>query len=183
MTTTPEGDDDGDLWTAEPIDSASPDHEELILAVGRLAIASGQAEVYLRGAIYLTGVFGDNVDLLTEGESVNWLISKVRLLAEAKFGEAQGKALVAGPLKRAQVLFEQRNRFIHCEFRITDAGRYVTAVSRRNREWRMLPCSVQEIDEVADKLLVAAADLQAILFTARMSERERSGGDDESYMP
>src|SRR5215213_9160934 len=64
---------------ADELDIFDARHEPLAIALGRLMMASGEAEQGIRDVIQLTYVFGDQAYLLLVGESTDWLLEKMRI--------------------------------------------------------------------------------------------------------
>ena len=108
--------------------------EALILAVGRVSIASAELEIELRA--FLEEIFGwyHPSTLLIEGQDFDWLVSHIRLLLNwyvnspeiGRFGRPPFKGRIIKALDQIGPLREKRNLVIHgawrtrelCEFEL-----------------------------------------------------------------
>ena len=164
---------DDDLWDARPLRLENGSHTQLIHAIGRLAISSAGAEALLRAAVYETYLFGDNASIVTEGESTSWLLEKLLFIIEQEF---EGCSDAREACSRTKGPFARRNRFIHSELGVTPSGTYVTFMSRRHKELRPSPCTVDEILQLAEALEEACWDVHGAVRRARDSQMPATRG-------
>lgn len=153
-----------DLDDAFAIDPHDASHEEMVHAIGCLALTSAEAEASLRAAIGVSYLFDDDAWIVLEGESVAWLIDKMKLACEHRF---QGDERILYACSRLKALFEERNRFVHSEMCYSTRGRYVTRSSRRNKPVRVKACTPAEVLGLGDDIRLAARSLVQAVHSAR----------------
>lgn len=136
-------------------------------AIGRLAVSSAGGEAVLRSAVYETYLFGDNSNLVTEGESTTWLLDNLTFIVDEEFSR---NVAAREACASARALFTTRNRFMHSgRCGVTESGTYVTFRSRRHRQLQPESCRVDEIAELARALEDACWNVHAAIRDARLS--------------
>ena len=134
-----------------------PNHPELLLALGRLAIAHTHLELILRFTVKTLCQMEVERGL---NATRKVLISKVRekikkLFTEKRPLESQ-KTLLDALLAEAELLTKQRNDFLHLAWSETVAGHAL--LHTENYQWKEAPAK-EAVDEVTQRILKLANEI------------------------
>jgi hypothetical protein len=134
-----------------------PDDQQVLAAIGKIALRHGQLDYALKMAVRsLTGVSIDEALDATERQLSRELRDRVRRLAKKRFCEGDVLVRLDAILNRAQRATQRRNELLHGLWAYELDGGPV--MRTRGREFGPIP-TVAALEAVADDLAQIAKDL------------------------
>jgi hypothetical protein len=146
---------------SEEVDVGDPKHSDLLIALGSLVVSSAKAENDLRFILYEVAGIWEDAFIFIEGESVTYLLDKIRVLAGDPYQlhprpDCKELQSLCDELKRS---FAERNRFIHAAHRVMPNGVYLTERSRRHVFSSYAPFTLEEVENLSARLNIQGNEL------------------------